>query len=170
MKIWAKTEEFSEGKYLVVRRDGTVPEWPHFVLGGFDPCASAALIRYAEVASEMGYDAEYVRSIQELARDFQELAETDRARKIANPTAGPHRADCAPIVALMGGRVDNVQVVLRRERAGQRPDERSEPPAPVRGEIRIMDGMRCRFIERELEGDKWEVLGPADDKPDDQAA
>jgi hypothetical protein len=34
MKIWAKTEEFSEGKYLVVHRDGTTPDWPHFVIGG----------------------------------------------------------------------------------------------------------------------------------------
>jgi|GEM_PF-2476085 len=31
---------------------------------------------------------------------------------------------------------------------------------PVRGEIRVIDGNRCRFIERELEGDKWEVIGP----------
>lgn len=31
---------------------------------------------------------------------------------------------------------------------------------PKRGEIRIIDGNCCRFIERELEGDKWEVLGP----------
>lgn len=36
-----------------------------------------------------------------------------------------------------------------------------EGPQPVRGEIRVIDGNRCRFIERELEGDKWEVIGPA---------
>nr|WP_313634440.1 hypothetical protein [Brevundimonas diminuta] len=36
-----------------------------------------------------------------------------------------------------------------------------EDPQPVRGEIRVIDGNRCRFIERELEGDKWEVIGPA---------
>jgi hypothetical protein len=28
MKIWAKTSEFSEGKFLVVRRDGSIPCWP----------------------------------------------------------------------------------------------------------------------------------------------
>lgn len=39
----------------------------------------------------------------------------------------------------------------------------SAPPRP--GEIRTIDGKRCRFIERELEGDKWEVLGPADADP-----
>lgn len=38
-------------------------------------------------------------------------------------------------------------------------------PMPKRGEIRVLDGMRCRFIERELEGDKWEVLGPASPSP-----
>lgn len=36
-----------------------------------------------------------------------------------------------------------------------------EGAQPVRGEIRVIDGNRCRFIERELEGDKWEVIGPA---------
>lgn len=34
-------------------------------------------------------------------------------------------------------------------------------PCPTPGEIRVFDGQRCRFIERELEGDKWVVLGPA---------
>lgn len=32
------------------------------------------------------------------------------------------------------------------------------PPFP--GEIQVINGRRCRFIERELEGDKWEVIGP----------
>jgi hypothetical protein len=32
MKVWVKTEIAPEGKYLVVRRDGTIPSWPHFVL------------------------------------------------------------------------------------------------------------------------------------------
>lgn len=33
-----------------------------------------------------------------------------------------------------------------------------ENPAPELGEIRTVDGRRMRFIEREAEGDKWEVL------------
>jgi hypothetical protein len=37
----------------------------------------------------------------------------------------------------------------------------SEEPCPKAGEIRVLGGQLCRFIERELEGDKWEVLGPA---------
>lgn len=42
MKIWAKTSEFSEGKFLVVRRDGSIPCWPHFVLGAREAEAKAA--------------------------------------------------------------------------------------------------------------------------------
>jgi hypothetical protein len=38
-------------------------------------------------------------------------------------------------------------------------------PKPAPGEIRIINGHRCRFIERELEGDSWEVLGLATDTP-----
>ena len=37
-----------EGKYLVKRRDGTVVEWPSFVLGARDPHAAAALRAYAD--------------------------------------------------------------------------------------------------------------------------
>lgn len=123
MRIWAKTSEYSEGKYLVVRRDGTVPEWPHFVIGGFDPCAGQALRAYAAAARDHGYDAEYAASIEELAADFDRLAETERARKVADPDAGPHRRDSPFIVQLMGGQRDTAHVELRRERPGGRPDE-----------------------------------------------
>jgi len=40
--------ETSEGKYLVKRRDGSVPPWPSFVLGGSDPHAAVALRAYAD--------------------------------------------------------------------------------------------------------------------------
>lgn len=36
----------------------------------------------------------------------------------------------------------------------------AENRPPLRGEIRVIDGRECRFIERELEGDKWEIIGP----------
>lgn len=36
-----------------------------------------------------------------------------------------------------------------------------EEPCPSPGELRVINGQRMRFIGRELEGDKWEVLGPA---------
>jgi len=129
MKIWAKTDEFSEGKYLVVRRDGTVPEWPHFVLGAFDPCAGRALRAYAKAAREAGYEPEYIASIEDLASDFDRIAATERAKRIADPTAPPHRKDNPLIVQLMGGQSDLAQVELRRERAGQRPDEQEKADA-----------------------------------------
>jgi hypothetical protein len=123
MKIWAKTDQYSEGKYLVVRRDGTIPEWPHFVIGGFDPCGPPALRAYAEAARTQGFDQAYCESIEELASDFEALAATERARKVADPTAGPHRKDSPFIVQLMGGERDAAHVHLRRELAGQRPDD-----------------------------------------------
>lgn len=32
-RLWRNNEGTREGKYLVQRRDGTVPEWPYFVMG-----------------------------------------------------------------------------------------------------------------------------------------
>ena len=57
---------------------------------------------------------------------------------------------------------DAVQLMALIERGRSAQSAASgEGPPPVRGEIRVIDGNRCRFIERELEGDKWEVIGPA---------
>lgn len=44
-----------EGKYLVKRRDGTVVEWPSFVLGARDPMAPWALRFYAVLGLLMGH-------------------------------------------------------------------------------------------------------------------
>ncbi|HXI43902.1 MAG TPA: hypothetical protein VNH83_28225 [Bryobacteraceae bacterium] len=37
--LWRKNPETPEGKYLVKRRDGSVVDWPNFVLGAKDPAA-----------------------------------------------------------------------------------------------------------------------------------
>lgn len=37
-------------KYLVVRRDGTIPSWPYFVLGAQDPCTLPAMRAYRQQA------------------------------------------------------------------------------------------------------------------------
>lgn len=101
MKIWAKTKEFSEGKFLVVRRDGTVPHWPHFVLGARDPAATAGLLAYAEKARELGYDPEYCDSVVELAtKDFPEYLEKEGT---GDPTEPPHRRDSAYVIIAMRG-------------------------------------------------------------------
>lgn len=100
MKIWAKTAEFFEGKFLVVRRDGSIPAWPHFVLGARDPAAPAALNAYADASERLGVDAEYVTSIRDLASDFaryrQEAGDGD-------PEAPPHRTDDPSVIAAMRG-------------------------------------------------------------------
>jgi hypothetical protein len=114
MKIWAKTKEFSEGKYLVVRRDGTIPSWPHFVIAGGDPAAPVALRAYATEARRLEMDEAYCASIEELADDFADLTvrrASDAATlgtKGSDPEAGPHRKDNPAIIALMRGEGDLV--------------------------------------------------------------
>ena len=98
MKIWAKTREFSEGKFLVVRRDGTIPPWPHFVLGARDPAAPATLRAYADEAERLGFEPEYVASIRELASDFEQYREEYGP---GDPEAPPHRKDHPDIIDAM---------------------------------------------------------------------
>ena len=96
MKIWVKTDVAPEGKYLVVRRDGTIPNWPHFVLGGDDPNSPAGLRGYADKAEENGLDPEYVASIREQADEWE-----SRCLGKSDPDAPPHRKDNPMIVAMM---------------------------------------------------------------------
>lgn len=116
MKIWAKTKEYSEGKFLVVRRDGTVPAWPHFVLGARDPAVPYALRAYADKAEELGMDRAYVASVRELADDFDRYREQEGN---GDADAGPHRGDLPRLVDLMGGRRDEITVTLTRERTNK---------------------------------------------------
>jgi hypothetical protein len=108
MKIWVKTKEFFEGKFLVVRRDGTIPKWPHFVLGARDPCAFATLLAYADEALSRGFDKEYVDSVRELAADFRNyrLANGD-----GDPDSGPHRKDDPLVIEAMRGNLPRVIAV-----------------------------------------------------------
>lgn len=113
MKIWAKTKEFSEGKYLVVRRDGTIPKWPHFVLGAMDPSTPATLRAYAAFSREFGLDEEYCASIEELADDFARYRDQHGT---GDPDSGPHRRDDPAIIRLMrhGGRVRELEDAAKR--------------------------------------------------------
>lgn len=112
MKLWAKTKEFSEGKFLVVRRDGTIPAWPHFVMGARDPAVPAGLRAYVAEAERLGFDPAYVASIRELADDFAAYREREGS---GDADAGPHRRDVPQIVALMGRRILNAHVFLSRD-------------------------------------------------------
>lgn len=96
--LWRNNPETPGGKYLVQRRDGSIPTWPHIVLGAKDPAAAFALRQYAEKAQELGYDPAYVADIRKLANDFDAYRE---AHGEGNPTASPERQDNPEIVAKM---------------------------------------------------------------------
>jgi hypothetical protein len=108
MKIWAKTKEWAEGKFLVVRRDGSVPHWPHFVLGARDPAAPGALRAYAYHAKRLGFEDEYCDSIMVLADDF----EAYRVREgNGDPESPPHRTDNPDVIQAMRGDPATISVV-----------------------------------------------------------
>lgn len=98
MKIWAKTEEFSEGKFLVTRRDGSTPDWPHFVIGARDPVAPKALHAYAEEAETLGYDPDYCQSVHDLADNFSAYS---GEHGLGDPDAPPHRTDLPLAIGMM---------------------------------------------------------------------
>jgi len=88
MKVW--------DKFLVLRRDGTVPEWPYLVLGARDPACPAALRAYAAEARRLGMDAEYADDIEGMAGDWERYR---AAHGDGDPDAPPHRADDAVTVS-----------------------------------------------------------------------
>lgn len=123
MKIWAKTKEFSEGKFLVVRRDGSIPHWPHFVLGARDPAAIAALKAYALAAERLGYDMDYCLSIEELAADFGRYrAEHGKG----DPAAGPHRIDDQHVLDAMRGYETTITVKRDKENMKKEPSQTNQ--------------------------------------------
>jgi hypothetical protein len=104
-RLWINRPETPEGKFLVVRRDGTIPSWPHFVLGARDPAAPFALDSYADEAERLGYDPEMVADVRQLAKEFRGYRGTHGA---GDPDAPPHRTDNPEVLRLMceGGRVE----------------------------------------------------------------
>jgi hypothetical protein len=98
--LWRKNPETPEGKYLVQRRDGTVPEWPSFVLGAKDPAAPAALRAYATAAELAGLDPGYCRDVRNLAREFEIYRERQGT---GDPDRGRHRTDDPSIIEKMRG-------------------------------------------------------------------
>lgn len=128
MKIWAKTKEFCEGKFLVVRRDGSVPHWPHFVLGARDPLAPLALRAYAN-AARLRLDPEYADSIVDLADDFDRYREQ---QGIGDPDAPPHRTDHPEVIRAMRG--ENVTFAVRVDKG----NAIKAPVCPTCGAVRTL--------------------------------
>lgn len=88
-----------EGKYLVMRRDGTVPEWPSFVLGARDPHAEFALRAYAlSIADDPDCHPDLPASINRLADEFREYR---KKHGKGDPTRGLHREDNPLVLLLM---------------------------------------------------------------------
>jgi len=93
------TDKRGLGKYLVMRRDGTVPEWPSFVLGGRDPHAAIALRAYADsIEKDPDCHPDLPGSIRKLADEFDQYRAENGA---GDPTRGLHRKDNPEILALM---------------------------------------------------------------------
>lgn len=88
-----------EGKYLVKRRDGTVPEWPSFVLGAADPVSPWALRTYAVVGTLTRVI--HWRLGLRLWRLASEFSAWRRAHKTGDPGRGLHRRDDPATVAEM---------------------------------------------------------------------
>lgn len=96
--LWRHDPDTPEGKYLVKRRDGTVVEWPNFVLGAKDPAAPAALRAYALEAEALGMNPRYVHDVRLLADSFERYREQHGE---GDPDRGRHREDDPETVAEM---------------------------------------------------------------------
>lgn len=96
--LWRYGDKAPEGKYLVTRRDGSVPEWPNMVFGAKDPAAPAALRAYADEAQRLGYDPAFVADVRRLADEFEAYR---AAAGTGDPDAPPHRKDDPETVAKM---------------------------------------------------------------------
>jgi hypothetical protein len=96
--LWRDNPDTPEGKYLVKRRDGTIPDWPSFTLGARDPCASHALRAYADKAIELNLDMAYVAAVMRLADEWEAYRAEHGA---GDPDRGRHREDDPTTVAEM---------------------------------------------------------------------
>ncbi len=98
-RLWRRNPETKEGKYLVKRRDGTVVEWPNFVLGARDPHAPAAIRAYADSASkDPGFEKTFIDDLYSLADEFEAYrAEYGNG----DPGASRHRKDDPDTIAEM---------------------------------------------------------------------
>jgi hypothetical protein len=95
-------------KYLVVRRDGSVPKWPKFVLGARDPAAPAGLRAYAREAEKLGMDAEYVSMVHEMADQFERYRADEGGGDPDNPPL--ERSDDPAVVEALGGNPSGISV------------------------------------------------------------
>ncbi len=71
-----------EGKYpVLLRRDGTVPEWEHFCLGARDPAAPDAIRAYSRECERRNMDPDYVRDLLAMALSWEESSQDEAERR-----------------------------------------------------------------------------------------
>jgi hypothetical protein len=93
--LWKNDPDTREGKYpVVLRRDGTVPEWAWFVMGQRDPWAPAALRAYAKAAEVDRADPQYVADLRRMADEWESFqADGFLGQNLGDPDAPRHRVD-----------------------------------------------------------------------------
>jgi hypothetical protein len=96
-------------KFLVLRRDGTVPNWPYLVIGARDPSSPAAIRALADDAEKRGKDRVYVADLRILAEEHDMFRV---ATGEGDPDAGPHREDDPDVVS----RITYGTVAFRKDR------------------------------------------------------
>lgn len=96
--LWRNSDKAPEGKYLVQRRDGTVPAWPYFVIAAADPAAPKALRAYAKECERIALDGDYIHDLRVLASEFEQWR---MAHGSGDPDAPPHRTDDPAIIEKM---------------------------------------------------------------------
>lgn len=106
--LWREDPKYKEGKYpVILRRDGTIPSWPWFIIGARDPAAPAALRAYSARAKELGMDAKWVNGVSRLADQFEryphEVKVAGTPRVFGDPDAAPHRSDDPLVLAVARG-------------------------------------------------------------------
>lgn len=97
-RLFSKDPSFEGGKYLVLRRDGTVPDWPYIVMGASDPAVPSAIRAYAHQARMLGMHTEYVQDMWDLANEFEQW---HRTHPEGDPDAPRHRVDDPEVIARM---------------------------------------------------------------------
>lgn len=98
--VWQINDE-CENKYLVQRRDGTVPNWPWLVLGAKDPAVPEAIRCLSKVSRDLGMDSQYCDDLLILADKFESFR---LKNGVGDPDAEKHRIDSPEIIKLIASR------------------------------------------------------------------
>lgn len=129
MQLW-------NGKYLVVRRDGTVPAWDWLVMGARDPYAPAALLGYASAIAEAATDLlkkskgdvkveaqakamkAYAQSVLDKAQDWEAYRVKEGA---GDPLGQPWRKEADDVMRALNGETSVVVVMPDKDNSSTKP-------------------------------------------------